>query len=260
MRRLTVALISLLITTSLAEGETFKPTAIAPELGIGKLTKSVARDQLDRELFSNPYSGVVIANIDIYEKFPFLESRYFQIVSDPGWDRLLMGETGKGLFAFDGEGSAFGKISEPRGLALGENGRIYLADTGNNRILVLDSHSEFDRIDLVPVETIEGLSRPYDVSFSNGGTPDDPADDRLYVAEAGRNRVSGYALLRQRLPAVRRRRRSGKRSRALRRPHGPDRGALRRRPHRGRLRGRCPQPPDRAPPGHRGKPGMGRFP
>lgn len=197
MRRLTLLLIPLLVAANTAGAETFSPAAIAPELGIGKLTRAVARDQLDRELFSNPYSGVVLANIDIYEQFPFLESRYFQIVSDPGWNRLLLGETGKGLFAFDGEGTSFGKISEPHGLSLGENGRIYLADTGNNRILVLDSRSEFDRIDLVPVGAIEGLHRPYDVSFSNAGTPEDVSDDRLYVAETGRNRVVAYSITSQ---------------------------------------------------------------
>jgi hypothetical protein len=171
-----------------------EPVAIAPEIGVDALTRDVARERLDRELFSNPYASVVIANIDVYDDFPYLEARYFQVISDPGWNRLLMGETGGGLAAFDGSGTPSGALSEPRGMALDHGNRIYLADSGNHRILILDARSEYDRIELVPVGVIEGLRRPYDVAYSDGGTPDDARDDRLYVADSGQNRVVSYAL------------------------------------------------------------------
>ena len=116
-----------------ALGETIDRVAIAPELGVDALTRDVARKHLDRELFSNPYASVVLASIDIYDEFPYLEARYFQVISDPGWNRLLAGETGGGMIAFTGEGTPFGVISEPRGLAQGHGNRIYLSDTGNNR-------------------------------------------------------------------------------------------------------------------------------
>jgi hypothetical protein len=177
-----------------ARGDTFEPAAIAPEMGVETLTREVARDRLDRDLFRNPYSSVVIANIDVYDRFPFLESHYFQVVSDPGWNRLLMGEAGKGVFSYDGLNTRFGPLSEPRGLALGPDGTVYVCDTGNNRILVLTSTSEFDRLELTPVEAITGLRRPYGVAYSDAGTPADGRDDRIYVAETGRNRVAGYAV------------------------------------------------------------------
>jgi hypothetical protein len=194
MRRLTTALALTLAAAGTAGGDTFEPAAIAPEMGVETLTQEVARDRLDRDLFSNPYSSVVIANIDVYDRFPYLESRYFQIVSDPGWNRLLMGETDKGLFAYDGAGTPFGPLSGPHGLALGPDGRVYVCDTGNNRILVLTAQSEFDRITLTPVDAVTGLRRPYDVAYSDGGTPETPGDDRLYVAESGANRVASYAV------------------------------------------------------------------
>lgn len=194
MRRLTTALALVLAAAGTASGDTFEPTAIAPDMGVQTLTREVAENRLDRELFSNPYSSVVIANIDVYDRFPYLESRYFQIVSDPGWNRLLMGETDKGLFAYDGAGTAFGPLNEPRGLALGPDGRVYVCDTGNNRVLVLTADSEFDRINLTPVDAVTGLKRPYDVAYSDGGTPETPGDDRLYVAESGANRVASYAV------------------------------------------------------------------
>jgi hypothetical protein len=173
---------------------TFDQVAIAPQAGVETLDREAARRHLDRDLLSAPYATVVIANIDIYDEFPYLEARYLQVVSDPSWDRLLTGETGTGLAAFDGRGTEVGPLSEPRGLALGADGRVYLCDTGNNRIVVMETRSEFSRLELIPVGTVDGLRRPYDVAYSDAGTPDRLDDDRLYVAETGRNRVASYAL------------------------------------------------------------------
>lgn len=193
-RRLTAALAPVLLVCGTASGDTLERVAIAPAAGVEVFTRNVARDQLDRDLFGDPYSSVVLARIDVYEAFPYLESRTFQIVSDPGWNRLLVGETGGGLTAFDGSGTPFGKLSEPRGLALAPDGRILLADSGNHRVLILRAVTEFDAVTLEPVGSVEGLARPYDVAVSDAGTPEDASDDRLYVADAGRNRVVSYAL------------------------------------------------------------------
>jgi hypothetical protein len=47
---------------------------------------------------------------------------------------------------------------------------------------------------LTPLYEIRGLSRPYDVAVSDGGTPFVPGDDRLYVADTGMNRIVAFAL------------------------------------------------------------------
>jgi hypothetical protein len=69
-----------------------------------------------------------------------------------------------------------------------------VADTGNDRVLVFRVVTEFDQIDLVPVQEIDGLHAPYDVAVSDGGTPFAPDDDRLYVANSGRNEVRRYSV------------------------------------------------------------------
>src|SRR5687768_9607868 len=67
--QLTVGLI--LVATPLRAG-TFDRSPIAPDLGLDALTRSVARQQLGRDLFANPYATVTIGNTDVYDKFPYV--------------------------------------------------------------------------------------------------------------------------------------------------------------------------------------------
>jgi len=192
----TALIITILVlgATTAAGAGTFTPAPYLAEEGVPVLTKTVANEQLDRDLFGAPYATVVVGNVDVYDRFPYVEARYFQIVSDPAWNRLLMGEMGRNLAAFDGEGSAFGHLASPRGLSGDALGHVFVADTGNDRVLVFRASSEYDDMTLVPLYAIEGLSKPYDVAYSDGGTPFDAGDDRLYVANTGRNEVRRYAL------------------------------------------------------------------
>jgi hypothetical protein len=149
---------------------------------------------VDRDLFSDPYAMTVIGNVDVYDVFPYLEARYFQVVSDAGWNRLLFGEIDGQLREFRGTGTPFGALKEPRGVASDALGRVYVADAGNHRVLVFETKSEYGSIDLIPAFAIEGLSRPYDVAHSDRGTPFDRSDDALFVADTGANRVAAFAL------------------------------------------------------------------
>ena len=93
-RSITITLALVMGAAGVSRGSTFEPAAIAPEAGVETFHRGVAVEKLDRELFSNPYASVVIANVDVYDTFPYLEARTFQVVSDPSWNRLLFGETG----------------------------------------------------------------------------------------------------------------------------------------------------------------------
>jgi DNA-binding beta-propeller fold protein YncE len=195
MRRTIVLMFALsLILARPVDAGTFNRTSIAPAFGVDALTRGVARERVGRDLFADPYATVTIETVDIYSVFPYVESRTFQVVSDPRWNRLVFGEPGRSLRAYDGAGQALGALSDPRGMAVDEANHVYVADTGNDRVLVLLASTEFDEMVLTPVYEIRGLSRPYDVAFSDGGTPFAPADDRLYVADTGKNRVVAYTL------------------------------------------------------------------
>ena len=174
---------------------TFDPESVAPNLGIEVFNRGVAENQLGRQLFSAPYASVVIGNVDVYDVFPYVESRYFVIVSDPEWNRIVVTATGSGRFSsFDGTAAGCGPLHGPRGLAVDEFGHVYVCDTENDRIVVLTASPEFDRLELTPVGAIDGVSRPYGVAVSDAGTPFDARDDRIYVAESGRNQISRFLV------------------------------------------------------------------
>jgi hypothetical protein len=198
VRRSILIRIGLAGTLALAAGTsaavTFAPAPLAPDLGLDALTRQVTRTQLGRSLFADPWATATISHVDVYDRFPFVESRHFVIVSDPAWNRLVYGETGKSLSAFDGAGTATGVLAAPRGLAVDDQDRVYVADAGNARVLVLQASTTLDQLTLSPLYAIDGLSDPSGVAWSDGGTPFDGRDDALFVAETGRNRIAAYAL------------------------------------------------------------------
>lgn len=159
------------------------------------LDRSASRADLDRELFGGTAAGLIVGRIDVYDRFPYLEARYLQVVSDPVWNRLLYGDPATGLAAYTGEGSAPGALAAPRGLAADDAGRVYVADSGNDRVLVLAARYDSEALSLTPLYAIDGLKAPGDVAWSDGGTPFDARDDRLFVAETGANRVASLALV-----------------------------------------------------------------
>jgi len=80
MRRITLAVLSLALwATGPAGAGTFNSTAIAPEYGVNALTRGVARTQLGKSVFSNPYATVTLGTVDVYDVFPYVEARRFQI-------------------------------------------------------------------------------------------------------------------------------------------------------------------------------------
>lgn len=173
---------------------TFAPAPLAPDLGLDALTRQVTRDRIGRNLFGDPWAAVTLSHVDVYDRFPYVESRHFLVVSDPAWDRLVFGEVGGALHAWDGAGLAPGPLASPRGLAVDDRDRVYVADSGHGRVLVLQAASEFGELTLTPLYEIGGLADPHAVAWSDGGTPYVPGDDALFVAETGRNRVAAFAL------------------------------------------------------------------
>ena len=195
MRRQLLTISSLLVLgTGTARAGTFDSTPIAPAQGVEVLTERVAREQLGRSVFANPYGAVTLGTVDVYDVFPYLESRHFQFVSDPEWNRLVYGEAGKSLRAYDGSGTALGPLAKPRGLAADEFNRLYVADSGNDRIVVLQASTEYDAVSLTPLYAIDGLGEPFGVAVSDRGTPYDPSDDVLFVADTGKNRIVAFSL------------------------------------------------------------------
>lgn len=177
-----------------AHAGTFAPAPIAPDLGLERFTRGTTRQMAGRDVFANPWATVTVSHVDVYDRFPYVEARDFQFVSDPAWNRVVFGEAGEGIAAFDGRGTDAGPLASPHGMTVDERDRLYVADTGHDRIVVLQVSTEYAQATLKPLFTIEGLRGPYDVAYSDGGTPFVSGDDQLLVADTGRNRVALYSL------------------------------------------------------------------
>ncbi|MCK6628830.1 MAG: PA14 domain-containing protein [Anaerolineae bacterium] len=72
-------------------------------------------------------------------------------------------------------------LNQPRGIAVGPNGQVYVTDTGNNRLLVLDQAGNL-------IAEIEGGAEPFgelsDVAVDSSG--------RVYVLDVGRERLNVF--------------------------------------------------------------------
>ncbi|MBL8777722.1 MAG: carboxypeptidase regulatory-like domain-containing protein [Acidimicrobiales bacterium] len=83
-------------------------------------------------------------------------------------------------------GDGDGELENPRGVAVNrDNGDIYVADTGNDRIVQYDADGRFLRA--LRNSTVDGLTldQPWDVALS-------PSNTGLYVADTGNDRVVVY--------------------------------------------------------------------
>ena len=82
-----------------------------------------------------------------------------------------------------GESLGLGTLSKPADLFTDRNGDIYLADSGNHRILIMDSRLRLEQvIDQVLIDGVpESLNNPQGVFVT--------ADGDLYIADTGNARV-----------------------------------------------------------------------
>jgi hypothetical protein len=104
---------------------------------------------------------------------------------DPGEHRLIYNKGLTSIGIIGGEGIESLRFRSPVSITGDEKGNIYVADTGNDRIVHL-RYLEND--DLVPAGEFRGpendaLDRPTGVSISGG---------RIYVADSGNNRIAVF--------------------------------------------------------------------
>ena len=80
------------------------------------------------------------------------------------------------------------KLNNPRGIALDSSDRLYVADTGKNRVVVYTSVTQLTRNDPAPVFVIGGATTT-DPFSSPTSVAVDPATLEIWVADPGRGRV-----------------------------------------------------------------------
>ncbi len=88
------------------------------------------------------------------------------------------------IASWSGSGTAAGGLSQPTGIAVSPAGGVYVADTGNDRILVFDAQGGLVRAFGRSGEGMGEFRRPMDLDIDREG--------RVYVAEFGGDRVQVF--------------------------------------------------------------------
>ena len=180
--------------TARAATRSLQPVSLVPDHPLPRLTRSVARTELGRDLFGDPAGTALVGQVEIFDRYPYVRARYVQLVTDAAWNRIVFGEPGAAIRAFDGAGSPLGRLRGPAGIDRDPQGRIFVADALNDRIVVLELRGDAADLRLEPRFAIGGLKRPTGVSWDGGATPLDPSDDQLWVADTGNHRIVGFTL------------------------------------------------------------------
>ena len=188
-----ISMMLLAAAVSTVHGAEFKSRAYLPEAGIEVLNRETTETLLDRALFAQPYAGAVFDRLDRgYQGGIQVQS--VQAVTDPVWSRIILAGKERGVAAYDGRDASLGALNQPRGISATWDGRLFVADTGNDRVLVFKIIDDGETLDLEEIGVINGLHQPHDVAWSDGGTPWESHDDRLYIADTGSNRVLRYTV------------------------------------------------------------------
>lgn len=86
------------------------------------------------------------------------------------------------LVIWGGEGSGDGQFDRPRGVAIGPQGWVYVADAGNGRVQCFESDGTFIRS---WSDGAEPFVEPFDIAIDRAG--------RVYVLDAGRQAIARFS-------------------------------------------------------------------
>ena len=176
-------------------GETFVPMPISKSFNIDRLTRSITRAKLSRELFGTPEKSASYFQIEYLDETPFVNSTYIKLVLDPEWNRILYGNLNHWI-------KSYNEVMGPTSIAIDPTGRVFIGETGKEQISVLQIIGEEEQARLEFRFDIPNVGNPSDIAHYDGATPFDLSDDALYIADASQNKIlkygvdaTGYSLL-----------------------------------------------------------------
>jgi flagellar hook assembly protein FlgD len=168
-------------------GETFIPMPISKSQNIDRLTRATTRSKLNRQLFSAPEKSASYFQIEYLDEAPFVNSTYIKLVLDPEWNRILYGNLNHWIKSFD-------DVIGPASIAIDPTARVFIGETGRERIAVLQINGEGEEARLEFQFEIPNVANPADIAHHDGATPFDLSDDVLYVADPSENKILKYAV------------------------------------------------------------------
>ncbi len=150
--------------------------------------------------FTSTGAGVSASNLNDPEGLA-LDTSGDLYVADSNNNRVLLYRAGSttstvvfgqsGFFSAT-SGSGLNEMSDPTGLALGPNGNLYVADGGNDRVLVFASPSQATSGSSAGVVDGQGGATSASTMNLPTGVAVD-AQGKIFVADSGNNRVLAFA-------------------------------------------------------------------
>ena len=170
-----------------SSGATFIETPISTEQGIDRLSRSWTESKLGRALFSTPGPTASYYTAHYMQSAPYVSATYVQFVVDPSWNRIVYGN-------MNGWIKSYNDLIGPTSIAVDPSGRVFVGEAGRSQVTVLRLEGEGSNAQLRPIFALSGVTAPSAVAHSDNGTPLDPSDDFLYVADAAKGTVLKYSL------------------------------------------------------------------
>lgn len=186
---------SLLNASASAANYSFINKEIAPEHNLGTLSRQITQTRLQRKLFGLPHSMALFAKVQQFHTAPFIAASYVQLVTDHSWNRIVYGDYQRWIKAYEGRDSGT-PLKRPQGIAVDAQGRVYVADTDNGRVLVLQLAGAPENLSLVFMKELGRgeLSQPSALAWDDGGTIFDNSDDVLWVIDRGPAALLAYRI------------------------------------------------------------------
>jgi len=134
--------------------------------------------------FDNPMAIAIDSNNNLYVTDTF--NHTIRMITPAGVVSTIAGSPGTRGYADGSAGAAL--FNDPSGIAVDNNGVIYVADTGNQVIRKIENGN---------VTTIAGIADPPedDEEYSPAGYEDGPADSARFNSPHGLYRVNGVLLI-----------------------------------------------------------------
>ena len=168
-------------------GQTFRSVAIDKDLGIRRLNRTVSENRINRKLFGAPEKSASYYRATYAKTAPYVRSNYVQFVIDSEWNRVVYGNLGKWIKSYD-------DVIGPAAIAVDTDGRVFIGESGRNRISVLQLDVANGDGDLRFLFAIEGIGDPVAIATDDAGTPLDVSDDALIVADASKNELINFKI------------------------------------------------------------------
>lgn len=137
---------------------------------IWEINKSVINNQFSVDLFAN---GAELDG-EIYWYGNNWPNDVAIFVLDPVWQRIVYSDRSSNEIRSYGDNPTDYQFSYPLGITVDDDGYIYIADTGNKRIVKLFYNSSTKQINFITTFSIPNLNAPRDIVFRRGAyqTPD----------------------------------------------------------------------------------------